>query len=153
MRILLIEDEDPKRRHIETFIRELMPTVDFRTARSFNSAVDALESELPDLVLLDMSLPTFEIGDQEKGGRPQGFGGTEILRHLKLSDLVCPIVVLTGYEAFPKGARQVDLAELEAELLGEFPDLFMGVIYFNSAYDEWKHKLSQLLERFASKEG
>jgi CheY-like chemotaxis protein len=78
--ILLVEDEAPKSTHIERFLKNLAPNVVISLAKSVNSAFDALEQNVPDLLLLDMSLPTFDIGDRESGGRPQGFGGIEILR-------------------------------------------------------------------------
>jgi hypothetical protein len=113
---------------------------------SVNSAMNALEDSLPDLLLLDMSLPTFDIGNEEAGGRPQGFGGVEILRHMTLGGITCPTIVLTGYEAFPTGVgKSVELSELKESLSNEFPGLFLGILHFNSTYDEWKNALEQTL--------
>jgi CheY-like chemotaxis protein len=145
MNIILVEDEDPKRRHLEQLLLEQIADLRLRVARSVNSAIEELEDSRPDLLLLDMSLPTFDVGDTEGGGRPQGFGGIEVVRHMKLSGLRCPLIVITGYEAFPKGAGQVKLATLEKELRSEFPDMINGVLHFNSAFDEWKEDLLRLM--------
>ena len=101
-KILLVEDEAPKREHIERLIRDLNGRLDIVTARSVNSALDVLETVKLELMLLDMSLPTFDAGDREGGGRPQGFGGVEILRMMKMAEIACPVIILTGYEGFAR---------------------------------------------------
>ena len=147
LRILLVEDEDPKRLHVVSFIESCAAKASIITAKSVNSALDALQEEVPDLILLDMSLPTFDVGDGESGGRPQGFGGIEILRHMTYAGIGCPTLVITGYEAFPREAgRPVDLSQLRQELEEEFPDVFRGVLHYNSTFDEWKVDLRRLLD-------
>lgn len=152
--ILLVEDEEPKRKHIERFLSSLGIAMDLSVAASVNTALDELEKEKPSLLLLDMSLPTFEIRERETGGRPQGFGGIEILRHMVLSGIECPTVVITGYEAFIReGGRRVDLSELRAELQEEFPHQLRGVLHYNSTYEEWKTELEAALESIAPPHG
>lgn len=143
--ILLVEDEAPKRQHIERFIDQLFRSATVRIARSVNGAYDAIEARMPDLLLLDMSLPTFDIGDRETGGRPQGFGGIEILRYMAAIDIICPTIVITGYDAFPRqGDQPVGLADLRGELEAEFPQLLRGVLHYNSTVDEWKIALNRI---------
>jgi CheY-like chemotaxis protein len=147
LNILLVEDEDPKRIHVTTFIQECAVNASIVTAKSVNSALDALEDSVPDLLLLDMSLPTFDVGDGEPGGRPQGFGGIEILRHMTYAGIDCPTLVITGYEAFPREAgKPVDLTQLRRELEDEFPEVFRGILHYNSTFDEWKVDLKRLLD-------
>lgn len=145
--ILLVEDEAPKRQHIENLLKTLVPNATVSVAKSVNSALDVLEVEAVDLLILDMSLPTFDIGDRERGGRPQGFGGTEVLRVMSMSDISCPTVIITGYEGFVRdGGVTVDLSVLRGELIGEFPDLLKAVLYYNSTFDEWRTILSNTME-------
>jgi CheY-like chemotaxis protein len=144
--ILLVEDEAPKRGHIAKLLCELAPQARLTLARSVTSALDALEVESVDVLLLDMSLPTFDVGEREGGGRPQGFGGIEILRHMTMAEIACPTVVITGYEGFTReGGTTVDLAQLRKELSEEFPDLLKATLHYNSTYDEWKSVLARTL--------
>ncbi|MCM8732546.1 response regulator [Hephaestia sp. GCM10023244] len=145
-RILLVEDEAPKRHHIETLLKDLTPSARILFARSVNSALDVLETGAIDLLILDMSLPTFDVGERERGGRPQGFGGTEVLRNMAMSEIECPTVVITGYEGFLReGGSTVDLAQLRTELMDEFPKVLRAVLHYNSTFDEWKTVLSVTL--------
>lgn len=146
MRLLLVEDEDPKRRHIENFVRSVRPDAEISIARSVRSAIASLLSHPPDLVLLDMSLPTFDIGTNETGGRPQGFGGRELMRNMELEDISCPVIVLTGYDAFNKAGEQVGLEELRQELSADHPGIFVALLQFNSAYGDWQDRLRSILD-------
>lgn len=147
--ILLVEDEAPKRTHIEHFLKSLSSGITVTVAQSVTSALDNLEKRLPDLLLLDMSLPTFDVGERESGGRPQGFGGIEVLRHMTMDGTNCPTIVITGYEAFLREAgKPVDLSQLRSELEKEFPKCLKGVLHYNSTYDEWKIELGKALSKF-----
>jgi CheY-like chemotaxis protein len=153
-RVLIVEDEAPKLLHIERFLRSVRKNLQIVAARSVNSALDELESVSPDLLLLDMSLPTFDIGERENGGRPQGFGGIEILRYMALANLSCPTIVITGYEAFLRETgKHVDLSQMRSELMEEFPNFLKGVLHYNSSYDEWKDSLTVALRDIEIGEG
>lgn len=154
IRVLLVEDEAPKRLHIERFLETFDGRIAFSIAKSVNSALDAIEKSPPDLLLLDMSLPTFDVGERESGGRPQGFGGIEILRHMVLEGIVCSAIVITGYEAFPRETgKPMELSRLKVELEQEFPALLRSVLHYNSTYDEWKTELSAALAELGIQEG
>jgi CheY-like chemotaxis protein len=145
--ILLVEDEGPKRKNITKYLAGLGEEVTVVVARSVNSALDELDKSKPDVMLLDMSLPTFDIGDREPGGRPQGFGGIEILRQMALAEIIIPTIVITGYEAIPRGEAgpSVDINQMRTELQAEFPEMFQGILHYNSTYDEWQRELHRLL--------
>jgi CheY-like chemotaxis protein len=147
MRILIVEDEDPKLRHILNYLKSSEPSHEISLARSVRSALEALEDDAPDLVILDMSLPTFDIGGDESGGRPQGFGGRELMRTMKLEENITPVIVLTGYDAFNKAGGQIGLDALNKELAEEHPVNFLGMLHFNSAYGDWQTKLRDLLRQ------
>lgn len=145
---LLVEDEGPKLAHIRRFMMESFSNVRTVDARSVSTALDIIEDELFDLLLLDMSLPTFDVGHGEHGGRPQGFGGIEILRHIEMAGLELPTIVLTGYEAFPDEAGTlIDLNTLRERLKEEFQETVVAVVHFNSSLDDWKASLRPVIER------
>ncbi|MDB9476775.1 hypothetical protein [Dolichospermum circinale] len=147
--ILLVEDEAPKRQHIQKLVSDTLPSARLSTAKSVNSAMDILETEAVDMLLLDMSLPTYDVEDGETGGRPQGFGGTEILRFMAMMEIKSPTIVVTGYEAFIREAGKiVDLAQLRTELIDEFPLIVKAVVHYNSTFDEWRTILIENFEEW-----
>lgn len=147
MRILLVEDEDPKRNHICSVLNQIRPGVELDLAKSVRSAVDQMKAKPSNLVLLDMSLPTFDVQPGEPGGRPQGFGGIEVLRHMDRLNIVVPCIVITAYEAFPREGRQVELPALAKQLSEAHPRTFAGLIFYNASLRGWERDLAKLIDK------
>jgi CheY-like chemotaxis protein len=145
MNILLVEDEEPKRKNIIRALARIIPGGSTSQARSVSSAIKHLRSATPDLILLDMSLPTFDIGPGEPGGRPQGFGGIEVLRYIDRFGLLVPVIVVTAYEAFAREGRQIDLDSLKSQLKTAHPRTFRGVVFYNSLLGAWSEELARAI--------
>jgi CheY-like chemotaxis protein len=144
--VLIVEDEAPKRERLLQFLSTQRVDVKMRTARSVRSAIEEIQKEPPQLLLLDMSLPTFDIGPEEPGGRPQGFGGVEVMRYVDLFEIKIPIIVVTAYEAFSRdGGIAVNHEDLDRQLRSEHPDTYRGLVYYNSLFSDWKTQLSGLI--------
>lgn len=150
MTILLVEDDDRKRSQIESYLREQKPTDRLRCARSLQSGLDALLDERYDLVLLDMSMPTFDVGydeetgEHESGGTPQSFAGWDLLRQMDRYEIDAPVIVISGYEAFPDG---LTLTELDEALRDEFPSTYYGYVFYSTGVAGWREQLTRALQR------
>ncbi len=145
MKLLLVEDDDPKRRNILAALEKILPGVSIVEARSVNAAIYRLRNSSFDLALLDISLPSFDVGPGEPGGRPQGFGGIEVLRSMDRYTLEVPVIVITAYEAFPSAGKQIDLNTLSADLLKAHPRIFRGLIFYNSVFTTWSDALRKII--------
>ncbi|ELB2048970.1 hypothetical protein QNZ80_004268 [Vibrio parahaemolyticus] len=144
MNFLIIEDDDYKKNKVIDCLTEAFGNILCKYAKSVNSAVVLLESLEPDfIVLLDMSLPTYDL-DDSSGGRPQGFGGIEILRNMEFFDLSNKVIIITQYESIPigdVGDNEIDLAQIKDNLEQEFSDIFHDLVHFDVVSDTWKRKL------------
>ena len=112
--VLIVDDQELNRTLFESMLRE--DGYRTRTAASGQAALEAVEAELPDLILLDLVMP--------------GIGGLDVLQRLKAQERsrVIPIVVITGFanpdsrtEAFQAGAedflaKPVERSELRARV-------------------------------------
>lgn len=146
MDILLVEDEDSKRENIKSLLLNYGGNYSLQEARSVGSAIRSLRTIHFNLVILDMSLPTFDIGAGESGGRPQGFGGVEVLRYMDRFKVKVPVIVLTAYPAFAQGDKEIDLTSLSATLSRDHPGTFRGMIFYNSMFSTWKSDLIRLIK-------
>lgn len=146
MKILLIEDDEFKKKNILKNIGGI-PSVNIKTVGSVNSAVTELRSNIYDLVISDMSLPTFDYGPHEKGGRPQGFGGREILRQLDRFNINVPVIVVTQYATFDGPDEYMHLEDLEKQLLRDHSSIFNGLVFYDAASDNWKKGLTIHINR------
>ncbi|MDK2763423.1 response regulator [Alteromonas macleodii] len=145
MKILLIEDSVDKRKNILASLKEFEDNFDVLTKESVRGALDALESESFDLILLDMSLPVFDVSDEiPDGGEAESFGGMEIIQQLSFLDINTPVVILTHYRTFHGGTTYEDL---EQELIDEFPTIVKGMIYYDYPSNEWNIELNKYLRK------
>ncbi|WP_288944848.1 response regulator [uncultured Marinobacter sp.] len=148
MLILLVEDEAPKAQKVKGCISEVFVDSEFHVCRSVRSGMDYIDRNRYDLVVLDMSLPTFDIGEDEFGGRPQGFGGVEIMRDMQNNEILTPVIVVTAYETFPllgdeesEPSKEVSILELSHMLKEEFPENFVELIRYDTYLSDWKDSL------------
>lgn len=72
MKILVADDEEPKLASIVDWLSIFCSSSEIVTARSVRSAIDVILDAKPELVLLDMSLPTFDVSPGETGGGLKG---------------------------------------------------------------------------------
>ena len=146
MKILIIEDDSNKMRRIAKELREICKDVQLSEARSYQSGVRYLMSDQFDFLLLDMSLPTFDISQEEDGFQVDPFSGRNILQELKRKHVLVPTAVITMFETFGDGADLMTLDELDKDLADNYPTIFRGVIYYNSSEINWKESLKKLIE-------
>ncbi len=148
MRILVADDEDPKLTSITEWLAHSIPSAELRVSKSVRSTISIAIDFRPDIVLLDMSLPTFDIALGESGGRPQGFGGAEVLRHFDGHGLTTKVIVITQYEGFDSNGKKFDLDELSRVLRDEHANIFIDCLHYNVVNDEWKSRLANHLHEF-----
>lgn len=146
--VLLVDDERPKRERLATIISSALGnTTKIVAVESVRSAIKAARSERFDIALVDMSLPTFD----SLGGRPQGFGGLEVMRYLQNEDRLPPSIVVTAYGEFSTGEEIIFISELKNKLRAEFGDLFIDLIHYNTMYSEWQSDLESVLRDWATR--
>ena len=140
-KILLIEDDENKRTSVLNVLRRSLRDSLFETVHSVRKAIDALDRQPFDLIVADMSLPTFDIQVRERGGTPRPFGGIEVFDHLDRIESSTPVIVVTSYPVLTDGKKSLSFHDLETQLKRDFPKNFSGLVYFDSAYANWEHEL------------
>lgn len=146
MNILIVEDDDNKRNQVVGFISSSFDNAKFIIARSLQSGLrSAIEGDI-ELIILDMTMPTFDISLEEDGGRPQAYAGREILRQMKRRKINIPVIVLTQFDRFGEGKDSLTLAELDAQLKDAHSDYYLGAIYYDVSSERWKDELNLLIK-------
>ena len=148
MKTLLVEDDEDKRQQLASFIKAQLLS-DVIEARSLQSGLKALLVNDYDLIILDMSMTTFDISpaENENGGRPQPFGGREILLQMKRRRIATRAVVVTQYDKFGQGDEETSLKELDKQLHDAFPQTYIGAVEYNVGYTGWQDQLIHLLQK------
>lgn len=144
-KILLIEDSDHKRVRVLSFLRENFSGLLISEANSFNGGCKAVEREEYDIVLMDMSLPTYDRSATDSGGKFRALGGREIARKIIRRKKCTKIVFLTQYDSFSDEIHSLNLRMLDSELKRECGDNYAGLIYYDSSKSSWKDELGRIL--------
>lgn len=145
-KILLIEDDEPKRDQILTLLSTEFNHISVSVAKSLNSACRLIDAEYFNLILLDMSLPTFDGGKTVgASGRQKTLGGRDVLRYIVECEIATPVYVVTGFKDFPGENRNIQLEELHKELQIEFPESYRGKVRFSHSSEEWKSRMCAII--------
>jgi CheY-like chemotaxis protein len=147
--ILLIEDDEDKLKKLDEFITTEFPSSHIQFAKSFNSGLKTLVAKKNslDIVLLDMSMPTYDISQNEpSGGEPENYAGKELLAQMRLRSINLPTIVVTMFDSFGEPPMQISLDRLIADLKARYSPPFKGYVYYNSTQEGWKNALKQLID-------
>ena len=83
-KILIVEDNQKKLEKLRNFLKEQFNEIEIVEKMSYNSATKeiVLNHNNYDLILLDMSMQTYDISDDESGGEPEPLAGKNILKQM-----------------------------------------------------------------------
>jgi len=153
LRILIIEDDPDKFRGLVSYLGEVLRSAEYHQARSLNSGLKRLEGTVKfDLLLLDMSLPTFDVGRRLSGaGAPQTFGGQDVLDVLDAESETIPTILVTRYGRFADGPKTVELTEIDRQLARKY-EWYLGYVHYSAMTDAWKKQLVELIGKKFKKE-
>ena len=151
LKILIVEDDENKRSQIYDFVNSIHSSYIIKTARSLQSGLRAIIEGEINLIILDMTLPTFDINVNEHGGRPQAYAGREILRQMDRRNIHTPVIVVTQFDRFGEGNDVLTLTELDAQLKTAHSTNYKGSVYYNVTLEGWKEELRKLMHEQTNK--
>ncbi|MBC8988411.1 hypothetical protein H9X96_21890 [Pedobacter sp. N36a] len=139
MKVLIIEDDKIKIEKLTSFFS----SHDFEIKESYHSGIKELLTKNDyDILILDMSIPLWERGNNDIGGNFEQFGGVNILREMKRRNKLVPTILVTMFDVFANG--KLTFSQLNEDLLNRFGDFYKGAVFYNaSEEDKWKADLEQ----------
>jgi hypothetical protein len=99
-----------------------------------------------DLILLDMSMPTFDRSPENPNSKFRHFAGRDILFEMKRRDITVKTIVVTQFGNFGEGKDAIDAEQLHNNLKSEFPFIYLGMVHYNTGFSNWKNELLALLK-------
>ncbi len=144
--MLVVEDDENKRTRILEFLAENWSSAEVRTAASLMSGVRAVKERAPDVVLLDMTLPNYDLKDGELSGGMHAFGGVEFLKQMKRLKYEGHVIVLTQFETFGQPPNVKDLPVLDREMKEAFAPMYTGAVYYHASLEDWTVQLMARLD-------
>ena|ERR1035437_2495250 len=153
MLALIIEDDQNKRKQLCRFLDEYYSQWQVEVAESYHSGLRRVLDNPVDFVLLDMTMPTFDISADEPGGELKGYGGWEILEEMDRRSMCIPVIVITQFDRFGDQENALTLHELDARLNRDYPEMYYGAVFYNSAREGWKTDLHRRIQSLLSRGG
>jgi CheY-like chemotaxis protein len=143
MKILVIEDSENKMEKIVALL-SAMPNIQYDVAYSYNSGLNmALDNDDYELLILDMTLHTFDKKKDKTGGRLRTFGGREIASELKFEDKLKPFVILTQYKKFDDNNKIKSFEEIDKIMKEKFNEYYKNMIFYDTSSSVWKNELAE----------
>jgi CheY-like chemotaxis protein len=147
MNVLIVEDDPDKKQSIVEYLESLEIEMSITDKESINSGLRELlfRSDIS-LIILDMSMSIDNITNEDpEGGGHENFAGKMFLEQMFLRGIKIPVIVVSQFGSFGKGLNKISLPLLDKELQEKHPDFYLGAVYYNSAMDEWKSKLKDII--------
>jgi len=147
MKILFIEDHPLKQAQINKFVLEKFSDCQIESKNSYISGLKELIKNHSnyDVLLLDISMPNYDISSEDSGGDWMPLAGKNILKEMYLRDIPTKAIVVTMHGSFDDGTK---ITELDSELKKEFSDNYIGYVFYSQLNEDWKVKICQLLKTF-----
>lgn len=143
MRVLLVEDDDFKKDRLLEVIHKFTSDVDIAT--SVHSAIQFVNSNVYNLVVLDMALPSH--GAQPGGGPTSSMlsGGVEVIAQISYVAAECSVVIVTQYPEIELDGRMLSHRKAVQKLRTEFGIDITDVIKYAHETSDWAGRLREIL--------
>jgi len=141
--VLIVEDDEFKLESLEECLLHFQ--FDITISRSFSSAAKLIKRTTFDLIILDMSLPTFDGSGFSDEGEAQGLGGKRLIRLCDEYGTLCNTILVTQFSNFEEVGRVSSVVDLTEDLRLILNDLFLGVVRYDRASSDWRVELEKLL--------
>lgn len=137
MRILIIEDDLFKLNALKSIIEKHFVECVIDVAKSYQTGCDAAFGNKYDLLILDMTIPNFDIVNNENGGNTLKNGGELIMRELLDENEDFNAVIISQYETF--GGETIE--QIDNRLKDLCSSKYHGWITYSTNNNDWQEKL------------
>lgn len=143
--ILLIEDDQKKIEDIKHFMQSNFQTANVKIHESYQSGLKELIKGDFDLLLLDMSLPTWKQDEYEAVDSFEKFGGYKIMKEMQRKKKVTKTILITMFDDFGESDASITLGQIDSMLRESFNGFYLGAVFYNSNQSNWKDTLKNYM--------
>lgn len=130
MEILYVEDEQNKAHQVMQVIKDNIPSANIYLRNSYNAALMEINRETLDLVLLDMSLPLYDISkcmEYEEDNDFETFAGIDLLEELVRLDSTKKVIIITAFDVLGEDDNRINLMQLDQKMKSEYRNNYRGM--------------------------
>lgn len=142
-KVLIIEDNKNKLKRVKKFICQQLPDASIHDAVSYTGGIRRIYEEEWDLILLDMTLPIYDITPHDNGGDMRSTAGKEIMKRMQNKGKLIPTIIITQFDTF--GENGLTITSLNEEFSCELNDIWKGTVNYVDASDKWQIELERII--------
>ena len=110
------------------------------------AALFALGKSAYEMVLLDMSLPLYDLNGEDEGiNEFEAFGGIEILDEIQRKELSVKVLVITAFDVIEDDTKKIQLKQLDQQMKANYTDIYLGCIHYDQSSLEWKAEVKKYI--------
>ncbi len=143
MKILIIEDNRSKLNSIKSFLKKTYSDITVHDALSYTAGLRRIYEDNWDLLLLDMTLPTYDMNPNDSGGDKKSVAGKEIMKRMLHKKIIIPTIIITQFDTFGENGVTIDSLNLEFER--DMCQIWKGTIIYEKV--AWMTELKELIDR------
>jgi CheY-like chemotaxis protein len=147
-KILLVEDDEKKIDDIVRYFETTHPDLDLTIKKSYKSGLREIIVNSYDLVLIDMSLPTWDSMDLEPVGSFENFGGYNIMKEMERKKIKTKALLITMFDEFGQSDTSITVNQINEVLNQQFSDFYLGYVFYNSRENDWQINLNDKISNF-----
>lgn len=148
MKILIVEDDSFKYSKVADLLKDFFNDAELLHCDNVYGAIGHIRSESPDLILLDMSLPSHPAVAGEGSPVSMPAGGIEIILELKiLRKIDIQIIILTQYPDVEIEYEYYSIQE-SGKIIEELYGMKkVSVVHYDNDSNDWKLNLKEILTK------
>lgn len=120
---------------------ELYEGCEVERAASFASGVKKVYEAKWDVIIMDITLPTYDVTHTESGDGKKPVAGVDIMKRMMNRKINIPVIVITQFETFDN--NRISLTLLNKEFEQKFQSIWRGTIFYEK--DDWRIQLKDKL--------
>lgn len=140
-KILIVDDDEYKTGKIKELLLKSKKEFSVFTEKTLNSGLRRIRRESFDMILLDMSMPTFETTDAENYN---SFGGITFLEEMSRKKNLTPVIIVTQYEILGEGTMRKTADSIDEECKSLYKN-YKGIIIYSSIQNTWKEHMLKMI--------
>lgn len=143
---ILIEDDSKKIEDIKEYVTKQLGCEIFTVKESYQSGIREILQNDYDLLLLDMSIPTFDKTPVESGGSYEKFGGYKVLREIIRKKRPVKTILITMFDDFGESDLSITLSQIDQSLKQEFSNIYLGSVFYHARENKWQEDLKNIIQ-------
>lgn len=147
LKILIADDDKEKIQEIENCILDIIHSskieynISFEYSYSIRSTSIKISKNSYNLLILDMSMPSFDQINSGLTDAPKALAGKEIMMKMRHKKINTPVIIVTQFDVFGRHNSVINLDNLMTEIKQEFIELYSGHAFYDPQSTQWKTSL------------